>query len=227
MNNISSFFKWEKEYLYINKKGQVSTLTLNFFQRGFRFLGLYADTRLSSIAKACLEPRIWREDDLKKIYLLINKVGSLPIVKWIEKVGDNQTNVSCKLSCKGYQFTIESLKFKHSISLVPFENGLAFGEGHGQGNKATSITPMLLKYAANSMQLKNLFWDDRLDTLPFTIDAWECKYKDIEESNIEINNFSAPLYSARDIALYSKSPFSNKYALDFFHKKINPLIPWN
>lgn len=91
----------EKNYLYFNSTGKLASRSLNFFQRGLRILGFYADTLFSSIAKACLLPRQWHKQEGAIIATLLTKVERLPPVKWIEQHGNNNINIDCEIATNG------------------------------------------------------------------------------------------------------------------------------
>ncbi len=78
MNCIRSCLTWEKTYGYFDDAARFETKKLNWFQRVFRVLGMYAETRLATVCKIarekCFDPKtIWNKDEHKTVLDILKK----------------------------------------------------------------------------------------------------------------------------------------------------------
>lgn len=75
---IPSCLAWKKDFYFFNTSGHLDSKSLNLFQRVFRVLGFYSNTRLSVVGtlayEACFaQNQIWSTEEKKTITALVKK----------------------------------------------------------------------------------------------------------------------------------------------------------
>ena len=87
MNNVS--ISWHKSYFYFDKQGHLNSKKLNLFQRMFRQLGCYSETRLAAIAEIA-QAKCFRADpsytpqQKATLISIIKKAQSKSKCNWIK-----------------------------------------------------------------------------------------------------------------------------------------------
>ncbi len=239
MNIYPSCFSWQKKYLYVDHLGQFQHRTLNFFQRGLRFLGFYSETRLSSLAVACLQPRIWNTKDQSEISLLLNKIKQLPPVKWTETHGHSKIHIECVVTVHSLRFYFYEDSLFKRISDIWFKKTSdvwdVYLEYHRKNDLPTIVSSIgkidscvrhlafevFIQLAANSSaaQIPKIFWysEPRMN-----IYAEEAKKYDLtlegDAKNVDSSFVSGHLYLTHDKAfeLNKKHRIKTPYSFDFF-----------
>jgi hypothetical protein len=231
MNSLSSCFKWEKNYLYFNSTGKLTSRSLNFFQRGLRVLGFYADTRLSSIAKACLLSRHWNEEEGKNIATLLTKVQKLPLVKWTEQNGNNKINIECEITTNGFKFYFyDDTLLKRTLDVWDVNTGysrkndlptIVSSIGRPDSSVRKLAFQLFTKMTANSLavQIPRAFWYSGVRKNVFVEEAKQYNLiPEGDEANIDTMFVSGHLFLTHEKAVDQSNayPLKTPYSFDFF-----------